>query len=228
MVGLGQLPTRHKSPHLTWGKRWLQHKGVSVVICHIFIHHHLLWRRDPICQLVLSKTNSDGRISSGGTLRPLSVDLLRGIILVYAHLWVVRSCGHNLAVASTLLHAARGLWLVDESSGISWLVLWAKWLCWRRHHHHLLVIHLGREIFFSILLEMISARYHSVLRIELATTYRRSCVWQLLMMLVQEGLVSILLLLLMLLLMTIHAVCGCQGCTCEVHLRLEVIVLGHH
>ena len=225
MVGLWHLPTRHKSPHLSWRKRRLQHKWVGIVIGHIFIHHHLLWRRDPICHLVMSETNTNGGISSGRIAGPLLEDLLRRIILVNAHLRVVRSHGHDLAVAIALLHAAWGLGLVDEARAVGRLVLRCHGLCWRRHHH-LLIVHLGWKIFFSILLEMISTRNHPLLRVELTTGNRRGCVRQLLMMLVQEGLVSIQELLLLLL--TIHAVSCCQGSTCKVHLRLEMVVLGHH
>ena len=54
----------------------------------------------------MSETNPNGGISGGGIANPLFEDLLRGIVLVNAHLRVVRGRGHNLAVAIALLHAA--------------------------------------------------------------------------------------------------------------------------
>ena len=74
---------------------------------------------------------------------------------------------------------------------------------------------------------MISARDHLWLSVELPTTDRSGCVWQLLMMLMQERLVSAHVLLLLLLL-AVNAVSCSQRSTNKVHLRLELVVMGHH
>lgn len=174
--------------HLSRGCGRLKHKWVGVLIYHVFIHH-LLWRRDSIGNLILGKANSDGGISHDA----LSHNLLRRFILVYAHLRVVRCSCHHLTIGLVLLNATWRRRLVEKSA--STLILRCHWLCGRWHHHRI-VIHLAREIVFSILLHIICAWNHPCVSEEGATIGLRGCVWQLLMMLMQEWLVCMQVLLL--------------------------------
>ncbi len=198
MIARGVL-TGHESFHLPRGGRKLEHEWIGVLICHILIHH-LLWRWD---SMILSKAHSNWLISHDATLPH---NLLRRVILIYTHLWIVRGHCHHLAIWVVLLDTAWRWRLIYEACA-SILILGWHWLR-GRWHHHLMIIHIAGEIVFNILLHLIGAWNHSCLSKEggAAITWRSDCVWQLLMMLMQERLVCVQKLML---LAVQAAVCSC-------------------